>query len=186
MPRTTPLERIRNIGIMAHIDAGKTTTTERILYYTGRTYKLGEDHDGADFEMCITMVRERLGANVVPIHLPLGSGELFTGIIDLVRQVEIVYDDESLGKKYVEGPIPAALKDKVAEMRHHLLESVVEQDDAILHKYLEEHELSEDEIRTVLRKATISGKVVPVLAGAAFKNKGVQALLDAVVDYLPS
>src|SRR6266581_4956102 len=224
MPRTTPLERIRNIGIMAHIDAGKTTTTERILYYTGRTYKLGEVHDGtatmdwmeqeqergititsaattafwprrgqpyriniidtpghvdftveverslrvldgaitvldavggvepqtetvwrqadryhvprivfvnkmdrvgADFEMCVKMVRERLGANVVPIHLPLGSGELFTGIIDLVRQVEIVYDDDSLGKKYVEGPVPAALKDKVKEMRHHLLESIV-------------------------------------------------------------
>src|SRR5881392_3510169 len=223
MPRVTPLERIRNIGIMAHIDAGKTTTTERILYYTGRTYKLGEVHDGtatmdwmeqeqeraitvldavggvepqtetvwrqadryhvprivfvnkmdrvgADFEMCVKMVRERLGANVVPIHLPLGSGELFTGIVDLVRQVEIVYDDESLGKKYVEGPVPAALQDKVKEMRHHLLESIVEQDDAILHKYLEEHELSEDEIRTVLRKATISGKVVPVPAGAAFKN----------------
>src|SRR2546429_2454653 len=285
MPRTTPLEKIRNIGIMAHIDAGKTTTTERILYLTGRTYKLGEVHEGtatmdwmeqeqergitipsaatttfwtrggqqfriniidtpghvdftveverslrvldgavalldavggvepqtetvwrqadryrvpriifvnkmdrvgADFDMCVKMVRERLGANVVPIHLPLGSGELFTGIVDLVRQVEIVYDDESLGKKYVEGPVPAALKDRVAEMRHHLLESIVEQDDAILHKYLEEHELTEDEIRTVLRKATISGKVVPVLAGAAFKNKGVQALLDAVVDYLPS
>src|SRR6266705_205702 len=285
MPRTTPLDRIRNIGIMAHIDAGKTTTTERFLYYTGRTYKLGEVHDGtatmdwmeqeqergititsaattafwprrgqpyriniidtpghvdftveverslrvldgaitvldavggvepqtetvwrqadryhvprivfvnkmdrvgADFEMCVKMVRERLGANVVPIHLPLGSGELFTGIIDLVRQVEIVYDDDSLGKKYVEGPVPAALKDKVKEMRHHLLESIVEQDDALLHKYLDEHELSEDEIRTVLRKATISGKVVPVLAGAAFKNKGVQALLDAVVDYLPA
>src|SRR5712691_1305139 len=239
MPRTTPLDKVRNISIMAHIDAGKTTTTERILYYTGRTYKLGEVHDGtatmdwmdqeqeraitvldavggvepqtetvwrqadryhvpriifankmdrvgADFEMCLKMVRERLGGNVVPIHLPLGSGELFTGLIDLIRQVEIVYDDESLGKKYVEGPVPAALKDKVAEMRHHMLESVVEYDDAILHKYLEEHELTEDEIRTVLRKATISGKVVPMLAGAAFKNKGVQALLDAVVDYLPS
>jgi elongation factor G len=285
MPRITPLDRVRNIGIMAHIDAGKTTTTERILYYTGRTYKLGEVHDGtatmdwmeqeqergititsaattafwprrgqqyriniidtpghvdftveverslrvldgaitvldavggvepqtetvwrqadryhvprivfvnkmdrvgADFEMCVKMMRERLGANVVPIHLPLGSGELFTGIVDLIRQVEIVYDDESLGKKYVEGPVPAALKDQVKEMRHHLLESIVEQDDAILHKYLEEHELSEDEIRAVLRKATISGKVVPVLAGAAFKNKGVQALLDAVVDYLPA
>src|SRR5437588_10352239 len=279
--REYPLLRTRNIGIMAHIDAGKTTTTERILYYTGKSYKVGEVHEGtaqmdwmvqerergititsaattcmwkdhwiniidtpghvdftveverslrvldgaitvldavggvepqtetvwrqadrypvpriifvnkmdrvgADFDMCVKMVRERLGANVVPIHLPLGSGELFTGIVDLVRQVEIVYDDESLGKKYVEGPVPAALKDRVAEMRHHLLESTVEQDDAILHKYLEEHELSEDEIRTVLRKATISGKVVPVLAGAAFKNKGVQALLDAVVDYLPS
>src|SRR6266699_1752954 len=286
MARTTPLDKIRNIGIMAHIDAGKTTTTERILYYTGRTYKLGEVHDGtatmdwmeqeqergititsaattafwprrgaqfriniidtpghvdftveverslrvldgaitvldavggvepqtetvwrqadryhvpriifvnkmdrvgADFEMCVKMVRERLGANVVPIHLPLGSGELFTGIVDLIRQVEIVYDDDSLGKKYVEGPVPAALKDKVEEMRHHLLESIVEQDDAILHKYLEEHELSEDEIRTVLRKATISGKVVPVLAGAAFKNKGVQSLLDvpAIQGHLP-
>src|SRR6266516_1363398 len=276
MPRVTPLERIRNIGIMAHIDAGKTTTTERILYYTGRTYKLGEVHDGtatmdwmeqeqergititsaattafwprrgeqyriniidtpghvdftveverslrvldgaitlldavggvepqtetvwrqadryhvpriifvnkmdrvgADFDMCLKMVRDRLGANVVPIQLPLGSGELFTGVVDLIRQVEIVY---------VDGPVPAALKDRAAEMRHHLLESVVEQDDAILHKYLEEHQLSEDEIRTVLRKATISGKVVPVLCGAAFKNKGVQALLDAVVDLLPS
>src|SRR2546426_1549364 len=233
MPRTTPLECIRNIGIMAHIDAGKTTTTERILYYTGRTYKLGEGHDGpatmdwmeqeqergitippaappafwprrgeqhriniidtpghvdftveverslrvldgaitlldavggvepqtetmwrqadryhvpriifvnkmdrvgADFDMCLKMVRERLGANAVPIQLPLGSGELFTGVIDLVRQIEIVYDDESLGKKYVEGPVPAALKAKVAEMRHHMLEAVVEQDDAILHK----------------------------------------------------
>src|SRR6059036_1240550 len=285
MPRTTPLERIRNIGIMAHIDAGKTTTTERILYYTGRTYKLGEVHDGtatmdwmeqeqergititsaatttfwlrrgeqyriniidtpghvdftveverslrvldgaitlldavggvepqtetvwrqadryhvpriifvnkmdrvgADFDMCLKMVRDRLGANAVPIQLPLGAGELFTGVVDLIRQVEIVYDDASLGKKYVEGPVPAALKDRVAEMRHHLIESVVEQDDAILHKYLEEHQLTEDEIRTVLRKATISGKVVPVLCGAAFKNKGVQALLDAVVDLLPS
>jgi elongation factor G len=285
MPRTTPLEKIRNIGIMAHIDAGKTTTTERILYYTGRTYKLGEVHEGtatmdwmeqeqergititsaattcfwprrgeqyriniidtpghvdftveverslrvldgaitvldavggvepqtetvwrqadryhvprivfvnkmdrvgADFEMCVRMVRERLGANAVPIQLPLGAGELFTGIIDLVRQVEIVYDDASLGKKYVEGPVPAALRARVAEMRHRLLEAVVEHDDAVLHKYLEEHELTEDEIRLVLRKATIAGKVVPVLCGAAFKNKGVQALLDAVVDYLPS
>src|SRR5213075_277061 len=251
MARTTPLDRIRNIGIMAHIDAGKTTTTERILYYTGRTYKLGEVHEGtatmdwmeqeqergititsaattafwtrlnqqyriniidtpghvdftveverslrvldgavtvldavggvepqtetvwrqadrygvpriifvnkmdrvgADFDMCVKIVRERLGAKAFPIQIPLGSGELFTGLVDLVRQIEIVYDDETLGKKYVEGPVPAALKDKVKEMRHHLLESIVEQDDAILHKYLEEHELSEDEIRTVLRK----------------------------------
>jgi elongation factor G len=286
MPRTTPLDHIRNIGIMAHIDAGKTTTTERILYYTGRTYKLGEVHDGtatmdwmeqeqergititsaattcfwqrrgeqfriniidtpghvdftveverslrvldgavtlldavggvepqtetvwrqadryrvpriifvnkmdrvgADFDRCLKMVRERLGANAVPIQLPLGAGELFTGIIDLVRQVEIVYaDDESLGKNYVEGPVPAALKNKVAELRHQLLEAVVEHDDAILHKYLEEHALTEDEIRTVLRKATVAGHVVPVLCGAAFKNKGVQALLDTVVDLLPS
>src|SRR5881296_2265430 len=285
MPRTTPLDKIRNIGIMAHIDAGKTTTTERILYYTGRTYKLGEVHEGtatmdwmeqeqergititsaattcfwpcrgdqyriniidtpghvdftveverslrvldgavtlldavggvepqtetvwrqadryrvpriifvnkmdrvgADFDQCLKMVRERLGAKAVPIQLPLGSGELFTGIVDLVRQVEIVYDDESLGKKYVEGPVPVALRARVAELRHQMLEAVVEHDDAILHKYLEEHELAEEEIRTVLRKATIAGHVVPVLCGAAFKNKGVQALLDAVVDLLPS
>jgi elongation factor G len=285
MARTTPLDRIRNIGIMAHIDAGKTTTTERILYYTGRTYKLGEVHDGtatmdwmeqeqergititsaattafwprrgeqyriniidtpghvdftveverslrvldgavtvldavggvepqtetvwrqadrygvpriifvnkmdrvgADFTRCLTMVRERLGAKAIPIQLPLGSGELFTGVIDLIREIEIVYDDETLGKKYVEGPIPAALKEQVKTLRHELLEAVVEHDDAILHKYLEEHALSEDEIRTVLRKATIAGHVVPVICGAAFKNKGVQQLLDAVIDYLPA
>ncbi len=285
MPRTTPLERIRNIGIMAHIDAGKTTTTERILYYTGRTYKLGEVHDGtatmdwmeqeqergititsaattcfwprrgesfriniidtpghvdftveverslrvldgavtvldavggvepqtetvwrqadrygvprivfvnkmdrvgADFDRCLSMVRERLGAKAIPIQLPLGSGELFTGVIDLIRQIEIVYDDDSMGKKYVEGPVPQALEAKVAEMRHQLLEAVVEHDDAILHKYLEGHKLSVEEINIVLRKATIAGHVVPVIAGAAFKNKGVQQLLDAVVDYLPA
>src|SRR2546426_2168666 len=285
MARQTTLDRYRNIGIMAHIDAGKTTTTERILYYTGKNYKIGEVHEGAatmdwmeqeqergitntsaatscfwnrngtpyriniidtpghvdftveverslrvldgavtlldavggvepqtetvwrqadrygvprlifvnkmdrvgaDFDLCLKRVRERLGAKAVPIQLPLGSGELFTGIVDLVRQIEIVYDDESLGKKYVEGPVPAALRDRVAELRHQLLEAVVEHDDAILHKYLEEHELTEDEIRTVVRKATVAGHVVPVLCGAAFKNKGVQALLDAVVDYLPS
>src|SRR5438309_2315418 len=285
MPRTTPLDHNRNIGIMAHIDAGKTTSTERILYYTGRTYKLGEVHEGtatmdwmeqeqergititsaattcfwprwdapyriniidtpghvdftveverslrvldgavtlldavggvepqtetvwrqadryrvpriifvnkmdrvvADFDQCLKMVRERLGAKAVPIQFPLGAGELFTGIVDLVRQVEVVYDDESLGKKYVEGPVPAALRARVAELRHQMLEAVVEHDDAILHKYLEEHELTEDEIRTVLRKATVAGHIVPVLCGAAFKNKGVQALLDAVVDLLPS
>ncbi len=285
MPRTTPLEKIRNIGIMAHIDAGKTTTTERILYYTGRTYKLGEVHEGtatmdwmeqeqergititsaatttfwtragqqyriniidtpghvdftveverslrvldgavalldavggvepqtetvwrqadryrvpriifvnkmdrvgADFDMCVRMVRERLGAKPVPIQLPLGAGELFTGVVDLVRQIEIVYDDESLGKKYVEGPVPDSLKAKVAELRHHMLEAVVEHDDAILHKYLEGQPLTDDEVGTVIRKATLAGHVVPVLCGAAFKNKGVQALLDAVVDYLPA
>jgi elongation factor G len=283
--RTTPLDHIRNIGIMAHIDAGKTTTTERILYYTGRNYKLGEVHDGtatmdwmeqeqergititsaattafwsrlgtqyriniidtpghvdftveverslrvldgavtvldavggvepqtetvwrqadryrvprvifvnkmdrvgADFDRCLAMVRDRLGAKAIPIHLPLGSGELFTGLVDIIRQVEIVYDDETLGKKYVEGPIPEALKERIAVMRHELLEMIVEYDDAILHKYLEGQPLTEEEIRAVLRKATIHGSVVPVLCGAAFKNKGVQALLDAVVDYLPA
>jgi elongation factor G len=106
--------------------------------------------------------------------------------VDIIRQVEIVYDDETLGKKYVEGPVPVALQPRVAKMRHELLEAVVEHDDAILHKYLEERELTESEIRTVVRKATIANHIVPVLCGAAFKNKGVQALLDAVVDYLPS
>ena len=285
MPRTTPLEKIRNIGIMAHIDAGKTTTTERILYYTGRNYKLGEVHDGtatmdwmeqeqergititsaattafwprlgeqyriniidtpghvdftveverslrvldgavtvldavggvepqtetvwrqadrygvpriifvnkmdrvgADFDMCLRMVRERLGAKAFPIQIPLGSGELFTGLVDLVRQIEIVYDDETLGKKYVEGPVPAALQEKVKQMRHELLEACVEHDDVILHKYLEGQALTEEEIRSVIRKATVAGHIVPVICGAAFKNKGVQALLDAVVDYLPA
>src|SRR6266576_2420433 len=228
MPRTTPLDQIRNIGIMAHIDAGKTTTTERILYYTGRTYKLGEVHEGtatmdwmeqeqergititsaattafwtrlnqqyrinkidrvgADFDMCLKMVRERLGTKAVPIQLPLGSGELFTGLIDLVREIEIVYDDDTLGKKYVEGPVPEPLKSQVAKLRHEMIEACVESDDAILHKYLEDHKLTEEEIRTVIRKATVAGTIVPVICGAAFKNKGVQALLDAVVDYLPS
>src|SRR5437773_3952055 len=279
--RQFPLARTRNIGIMAHIDAGKTTTTERILYYTGKNYKIGEVHEGAatmdwmvqeqergititsaattcmwrdhniniidtpghvdftveaerslrvldgaitlldavggvepqtetvwrqadryrvpriifvnkmdrvgaDFDMCVRMVRERLGAKPVPIQLPLGAGELFTGVVDLVRQIEIVYDDESLGKKYVEGPVPDSLKAKVAELRHHMLEAVVEHDDAILHKYLEGQPLTDDEVGTVIRKATLAGHVVPVLCGAAFKNKGVQALLDAVVDYLPA
>jgi elongation factor G len=285
MPRSTPLDHIRNIGIMAHIDAGKTTTTERILYYTGRTYKLGEVHDGtatmdwmeqeqergititsaattafwprrgetyriniidtpghvdftveverslrvldgaitvldavggvepqtetvwrqadrygvprivfvnkmdrvgADFDRCLKMVRERLGAKAVPIQLPLGSGELFTGLIDLVQQVEIIYDDETLGKKYVESPVPEALQEKVAQMRHELIETVVEHDDALLHKYLEGGVLTEDELRHAIRQATISGHVVPVLCGAAFKNKGVQRLLDAVIDFLPA
>jgi len=285
MTRTTPLERTRNIGIMAHIDAGKTTTTERILYYTGRTYKLGEVHEGtatmdwmeqeqergititsaattafwprlgenyrvniidtpghvdftveverslrvldgaiavldavggvepqtetvwrqadryrvprivfvnkmdrvgADFDRCVQMVRERLGARAVVLHLPLGSGELFTGMIDLIRQVEIVYDPLSMGKKFVEGPVPEALQPRVAELRHQLLDAVAEFDDDALHKYLEGGELTDDEIRRCLRRATVANAVVPVLCGAAFKNKGVQHLLDAVIDYLPS
>jgi elongation factor G len=144
------------------------------------------DRVGADFERCLRMARERLGARAVPVQWPLGAGELFTGLIDLVRQVEIVYDDETLGKTYVEGPVPAAMREHVATLRHELLEAVVEHDDVILHKYLEGQELSEAEIRTVIRKATIAGHVVPVLCGAAFKNKGVQALLDAVIDYLPA
>src|SRR5437867_3173217 len=195
MPRTTPLDHIRNIGIMAHIDAGKTTTTERILYYTGRTYKLGEVHEGTATMDWMEQEQERgitITSAATTCFWPCRGDQYRINIIDtpghvdFTVQVELVYDDESLGKKYVEGPVPVALRARVAELRHQMLEAVVEHDDAILHKYLEEHELTEEEIRTVLRKATIAGHVVPVLCGAAFKNKGVQALLDAVVDLLPS
>lgn len=285
MARETPLEKIRNIGIMAHIDAGKTTTTERILYYTGRTYKIGEVHDGtatmdwmeqeqergititaaatycewkrfddiyqiniidtpghidftveverslrvldgavtlldavsgvepqtetvwrqadryevprivfvnkmdrvgADFDRCVAMVRDRLGAAAYPVQLPLGSGELFTGLIDLVRRVEVVYDEASLGAEWVEGPIPEVFREAVETLRHELVEAAVEHDEDLLHKYLEGEELTEDEVRRAIREATITGQIVPVFCGSAFKNKGVQRLLDGVVDYLPS
>ncbi|HLB38336.1 MAG TPA: elongation factor G [Gemmatimonadales bacterium] len=281
----TALDKIRNIGIMAHIDAGKTTTTERILYYTGRTYKLGEVHDGtatmdwmeqeqergititsaatfcqwkrldedyqiniidtpghvdftveverslrvldgavtlldavsgvepqtetvwrqadryrvprivfvnkmdrvgADFDRSVRMIRERLGARPVPVQYPLGTGELFTGLIDVIKQVEVVYNEASLGVEWVEGPIPTAFREKAAQLRHELIEAVVEHDDELLHKYLEEHELTEMEIRRCVRKATVAGAVIPIFCGAAFKNKGVQRLLDGIVDYLPS
>jgi len=285
MDRKTPLERLRNIGIMAHIDAGKTTTTERVLYYTGRTHRMGEvhhgdatmdwmeqeqergititsaattcywEHDendyriniidtpghvdftveverslrvldgavalfcavggvepqsetvwrqadkygvpriafvnkmdrvGADFMNVVKMIRERLGANAHPLQIPLGEGELYTGLIDLIRQVEIVYNDESLGSEWTEGPVPDALVDQVAELRHELVEAAVEHDEELLEKYLEGQELTEDEIRQAVRKATLANAITPVLCGSAFKNKGVQRLLDAVVEFLPS
>jgi len=284
--RQTPLERIRNIGIMAHIDAGKTTTTERILFYAGRTHKMGEVHDGAatmdwmeqeqergititsaatfcqwprfgdlfqiniidtpghvdftveverslrvldgavtvldavggvepqtetvwrqadrygvprivfvnkmdrvgaDFDRCLGMVRERLGAKAFPVQYPLGSGELFTGLIDIVRQVEVIYDEASLGSKWVEGPVPEAFQDKVAQLRHELIEAAVEHHEELLEKYLGgEDQLTEDDVRRAIRHATVNGWIVPVFCGAAFKNKGVQRLLDGVIDYLPS
>ncbi|MEE8251260.1 MAG: elongation factor G [Gemmatimonadales bacterium] len=285
MSRKTALERIRNIGIMAHIDAGKTTTTERILYYTGRTYKLGEVHDGtatmdwmeqeqergititaaatycewkrfddiyqiniidtpghvdftveverslrvldgavtlldavggvepqtetvwrqadrygvpriafvnkmdrvgADFDRCVSMMRERLGAKAYAVQIPLGAGELFTGLIDLVRRVEVVYDEESLGAEWVEGAIPNAFEEKVEALRHELVEVAVEHDEELLHKYLDGEELTDTEVQRAIREATILGELVPVFCGAAFKNKGVQRLLDGIVDYLPS
>ena len=286
MARTTSLDKIRNIGIMAHIDAGKTTTTERILYYTGRTYKLGEVHDGtatmdwmeqeqergititsaatfcqwqhrddevyqiniidtpghvdftveverslrvldgavalldavggvepqtetvwrqadrygvprivfvnkmdrvgADFDRCLAMMRERLGAKAYAVQYPLGSGELFTGLIDIVRGVEVIYDEDSKGVKWEEGPVPGAFREKIAQLRHELVEAAVEHDEELLHKYLEGEELTEDEVHRVVREATASGELVPVFCGAAFKNKGIQRLLDGIVEYLPS
>jgi len=285
MPRKTPLPRLRNIGIMAHIDAGKTTTTERILYYTGRVHRLGETHDGsatmdwmeqeqergititsaattcywkrngdeyriniidtpghvdftveverslrvldgaiavfcavggvepqsetvwrqadrygvpriafvnkmdrvgADFENVVSMIRERLGARAFPVQYPLGQGELFTGIIDVIRGVTLLYDEESLGARWTEEPIPDSYAEKVAQLRQELVEAAVESDEELLERYLEGEEISEAELRRAIRKATIEGKMVPVLCGSAFKNKGVQQLLDAVIDYLPS
>jgi elongation factor G len=285
MARKTPLDRLRNIGIMAHIDAGKTTTTERILYYTGRIHRIGEVHEGAatmdwmeqeqergititsatttafwkrfdedyriniidtpghvdftveverslrvldgavavfcavggvepqsetvwrqadrygvpriafvnkmdrvgaDFDHVIDMIRDRLGARAYPVHYPLGQGELFTGMVDIVRNIELVYNEDVLGVKWTEGPVPDALLEKVAQLRHELVEAVVEHDEELLEKYLEGHEPDEAELRSAIRKATLAGAVTPVLCGSAFKNKGVQQLLNAVIDYLPS
>jgi elongation factor G len=285
MERRTPLERLRNIGIMAHIDAGKTTTTERILYYTGRLHRMGEVHHGdatmdwmeqeqergititsaattclwekndeqfriniidtpghvdftveverslrvldgavalfcavggvepqsetvwrqadgyavpriafvnkmdrvgADFENVVQMMRDRLGAKAYPIQWPLGEGELFTGVIDIVRQIEIVYDEDTLGAHWQEAEIPDSMRPKIDELRHELIEAAVEYDEELLEKYLDGQELSNDEVRRAVRKATLAGSFTPVLLGSAFKNKGVQRLLDAVVDYLPA
>lgn len=280
MEKRYPLEKIRNIGIMAHIDAGKTTTTERILYYSGVLYKIGEvdegtatmdwmvqeqergititsaattcfwkdhriniidtpghvdftveverslrvldgaiaifcavggvqpqsetvwrqadkygvpriayinkmDRTGADFFRVVEMMKERLLANPVPIQLPLGKEDSFTGVIDLVNMKAIVYKDD-LGVSFEEKEIPAELKELAKEYHHHMLEKVAEYDDTLLHKYLENEEISLEEIKVALRKATLKAELIPVLCGASFKNKGVQPLLDVVIDYLPS
>jgi len=279
--KPTPLHKVRNIGIMAHIDAGKTTTTERILFYTGRTHRIGEVHEGsatmdwmeqerergititsaattcfwaghriniidtpghvdftveverslrvldgavglfcavggvepqsetvwrqadkygvprvafvnkmdrmgADFYNVLDMMKKRLGANPVPIVLPIGSGELFTGIVDLLLMKSILYNESTLGARFDYGEIPKDMVDIVQKYRHLLIEEAAAYDDELLEKYLEGEELEIDEIKAAIRKATIDGAIVPVLAGSAFKNKGVQRLLDAVVDYLPS
>ena len=274
-------DRIRNIGIMAHIDAGKTTTTERILYYTGKTHRMGEvdtgsaemdwmeqekergititsasttcfwrDHQiniidtpghvdftveverslrildgavtifdavsgvepqsetvwrqadkyhvprisfinkmdrvGADFFMSVRSVAERLGAHPVPVQLPLGQEANFTGVIDLIRMQAVVWEEETLGADMQIRGIPSGYADQALQYREKLLEAVAEQDESLLRKYVEGEAISEDEIRTAIRKATLALKITPVLCGASFRNKGVQPLLDAVVDYLPS
>ena len=281
MSKEVSLDKIRNIGIMAHIDAGKTTTTERILFYTGKIHRMGEVHDGAatmdwmeqerergititsaavsclwkdhriniidtpghvdftveverslrvldgaialfcavggvepqsetvwrqadkyqvprvifvnkmdrvgaNFYGAMEMIKDRLGANVVPIQVPIGEGDMFVGLIDLIRMKAVVYDDASLGSSWEEMDIPHDLEEKAAEYRTILLESVSEYDDTLLEKYLEGHEIEEKDIMRAIRKATIDCSITPVLLGSAFKNKGVQRLLDAVLSYLPS
>jgi len=280
MPRQFSLENTRNIGIMAHIDAGKTTTTERILYYTGRVHKIGETHEGsatmdwmvqeqergititsaattaqwkgnriniidtpghvdftveverslrvldgsvtvfcakggvepqsetvwrqadrynvpriayinkmdimgADFFNCIKMMKDRLQANAVPIQLPIGKEDNFQGIIDLVKMTAYFYMDD-LGKDIQEREIPDDMKELAEEYRTNLVEAVSDQDETIMMKYLEGEEITEEEIKTAIRKATLNVKIVAVTCGSSYKNKGVQRLLDAVVDYLPS
>ncbi len=280
MPRTFTLEKTRNIGIMAHIDAGKTTTTERILYYTGRTYKMGEVHEGAavmdwmeqeqergititsaattaewkdhriniidtpghvdftveverslrvldgaialfdsvagvepqsetvwrqadkyhvpriayinkmdrigaDFERGVQTMIDRLGAHPVPIQLPIGAESEFTGIIDLVENHAIIYKDE-LGKEQEVAEIPAEHAERAAAAREHLLEEVSHYDDELVEMILEEQEIPAARLKQSIRAATLANKMTPVLCGSSFKNKGVQPLLDAVIDYLPS
>ena len=281
MARTTPLDQYRNIGIMAHIDAGKTTTTERILYYTGKSYKLGEVHDGnatmdwmeqeqergititsaattcfwrdhriniidtpghvdftieverslrvldgtvaifdsvagvepqsetvwrqadkygvpricfvnkmdrvgADFFRCVEMLIDRLGANPVVMQLPIGAEENFTGLVDLVTMKAIIWKEETLGAEFKEADIPDDLAEEAALHREKMIETALEQDDTALEAYLEGTEPDVETLRKCLRSGTISGDFIPVFLGSAFKNKGVQPLLDAVVDYLPS
>jgi elongation factor G len=293
MPRTTPLEHYRNIGIMAHIDAGKTTTTERILYYTGKSHKIGEVHDGAatmdwmeqeqergititsaattcfwmrhgqshekgngpefriniidtpghvdftveverslrvldgavtlldsvagvepqtetvwrqadryrvprmifsnkmdrvgaNFDRCLAMIRDRLSKRAYPLQLPVGSGETFTGHIDVLERKQYIFHDETMGKTFSVVDVPAEFVEACEKARHEAIEAAVEYDEVVMEKYLAGEELSMAEIRAAIRKATIAMEFIPVFCGASFKNKGVQALLDAVIDYLPA
>ena len=281
MARTVSLDKTRNIGIMAHIDAGKTTTTERILYYTGINYKIGEVHEGtatmdwmvqeqergititsaattclwrdhrvniidtpghvdftieverslrvldgavgvfcsvggvepqtetvwrqadkyqvpriafvnkmdrlgADFFRVVQMIKDRLGARAVPLQLPIGAEDKFIGVIDLVRMKAVVWEDESLGAKFRDEAIPEEMALVAAEYREKLIEAVADSDETIMEKYLEGREISQAELINATRSATLAIKIIPVLCGSAFRNKGVQPLLDAVVEYLPS
>ncbi len=281
MPRTHKIEDYRNFGIMAHIDAGKTTTTERILYYTGKSHKIGEVHDGAatmdwmeqeqergititsaattafwqgkrlniidtpghvdftieverslrvldgavtvldgnagvepqtetvwrqadkykvprivfvnkmdklgaDFDKSVESIRDRLGAKAVPIQLPIGAESALKGIVDLVRMRAVVWENDGLGAKFSDEEIPADLKEKAEAARSYMIENAVELDDDAMEAYLSGEEPSEEVIKKCIRKAVLTGAFYPILCGSAFKNKGVQTLLDAVVDYLPS
>ena len=283
MERQYSLERTRNIGIMAHIDAGKTTTTERILYYTGRSYKIGEVHEGtatmdwmvqeqergititsaattcfwrdcrvniidtpghvdftveverslrvldgavaildavsgvepqtetvwrqadkyrvpriiyvnkmdrvgADYYQCIDMVRSRLGAHPVPLQIPIGREDQYRGLVDLIDEIGLVWDDDddSLGKEYTKIAVPADMQEQVKEHREKMIEGLAEVDEHLMEKYVHGEPITPAELKAAVRKGTITMKLFPVLCGASFKNKGVQALLDAVIDYLPS
>jgi elongation factor G len=281
MSRKIALNKIRNIGIMAHIDAGKTTATERILFYTGRLHRMGEVHEGsatmdwmeqekergititsaatnctwrdyrvniidtpghvdftaeverslrvldgavalfcavggvepqsetvwrqadkyrvpriafvnkmdrvgADFYNVLEMIKLRLGAHPVAVQIPMGEGDLFTGLIDLVKMKAVIFDESSLGSRFYEEEIPRDMEDKITEYRTYLLEAAAEFDDSLMEKYLEGQELSESEVKNAFRKGVLHNRVIPVLLGSAFKNKGIQRLLDAVIDYLPS
>jgi elongation factor G len=286
--RSTPIERYRNLGIMAHIDAGKTTTTERVLYYTGVSHKIGEVHDGAatmdwmeqeqergititsaattcfwsgmdqqfpehriniidtpghvdftieverslrvldgacavfcavggvepqsetvwrqankygvpriafvnkmdrmgaDFLRVVSQVKERLGANPVPLQIAIGAEEAFEGVIDLVKMKAVYWDEASRGMEYAEKDIPAELRDLAEEWREHMVEAAAEGSEELMEKYLEDGELSAEEIRQGIRARTLANEITPMLCGSAFKNKGVQAMLDAVIEYLPA
>jgi elongation factor G len=286
--RKTPINRYRNIGIVAHVDAGKTTTTERVLFYTGLSHKIGEVHDGAatmdwmeqeqergititsaattcfwqgmqqqfdqhriniidtpghvdftieverslrvldgavvvlcgssgvqpqtetvwrqankyevprmvfvnkmdragaNFENVIKQLRDRLGCNAVPIQMTIGAEEDFKGVIDLIKQKAIIWNEDDMGMTFEYADIPADLEDKVAEMREYMVEAAAEANEDLMTKYLEEGELSEEEIKQGIRIRTLANEIVPIMGGSAFKNKGVQAVLDAVIEYLPS
>jgi elongation factor G len=279
--RVTPLDKTRNIGIMAHIDAGKTTTTERVLYYTGVSHKMGEVHDGtatmdwmeqeqergititsaattcfwrghriniidtpghvdftieverslrvldgavavfcavggvepqsetvwrqadkfgvprlamvnkmdrtgADFERVVRMMKERLAANPVPIQLPIGKEDTFRGVIDLVGMKALIWEEDTLGAKFHEEPIPAEMTDEVNAARERLMEAVADVDDTLVERYLTGEAIAVEELMSAIRQATIGNRITPIVCGTAFRNKGVQPMLDAVVDYLPS
>ena len=288
MARKTPINRYRNIGIVAHVDAGKTTTTERVLFYTGLSHKIGEVHDGAatmdwmeqeqergititsaattcfwqgmqqqfdqhriniidtpghvdftieverslrvldgavvvlcgssgvqpqtetvwrqankyevprmvfvnkmdragaDFESVIAQLRDRLGCNAVPIHMTIGAEEEFKGVIDLIKEKAIIWNEEDMGMSCEYEDIPADLVEKAAEMREYMVEAAAEATEELMTKYLDDGELSEEEIKQGLRIRTLANEIVPIMGGSAFKNKGVQAVLDAVIEYLPS